>query len=437
MSQNNYTTIDRNKLLLDRQINSYSHNNNYTGELTGEKINDSTEIFDKGMPFRSTFTLMRKQQNNSHNDFDLFGRIDKTDKHVTYIDSQTSDFADINDTMISITSNANPYETCINDISSTACWLNSNMSTLSNTDYVINGLGFFILFGIIYLTSKGKTELELKNYFNFQDKKHLNASLLTITDEIINNRDQIIFDNYFIHNKTIPYNKKSFDNLNQLVTNIAIDKNNISNEIERINKIISINSKISNVVSLNTISKSNLSLISIAKIKPKWLHQTNSFNHNFLRWINKSFKYFEDTDRQIIELPLYGKSFVFGVINKKTNCSPIDYKTLSLSMKYMKSTLLDEIVIPAIKKMYKIRLNKTLLKTGLNISSFNDIIGLYPEYSRIDDCIQYIDIDLCANNVVEKSTKEYRSSKKFIINDNFEFYLKNIDINCIMLIGKI
>lgn len=434
------TSYNSKNNMSNRQMAKYNFAENQRGELTGEELQDVTNVYDKGMPFRSTYTLIRKQQNddNNHNDFDLFNKIDRTDKNVTYVDSHDSNFADLNDPLITVSNNVNPYETCINDISSTTCWLNSNMSKLTS-DYILNGYGFFSLFGIIYLTSRGNTELVLKNYFNFQNKKHLNASLLTFNGEINDYRNQIIFDNYFIHNNKIPYNKNSFNGLKQLVKNIVIDKNNMSNEIERINNIILKNSHIKNAISMNTLTKSDLSIISIAKLKPIWLYPVDKTQNN-LRWVNKSFNYFEDTERQIIELPLMGKSFVFGIVNRKTNGQPIDYKTLSLSFKYMKKTMFDEVIISIIKKMYKLRLNKTLLKTGLNIETLNDIIGLYPEHAHIDDCIQYIDIDIGNTNNTNDNIEtkgDYRSSRRFIINTTYEFYLKHVDTNCIMLIGKI
>ena len=60
-------------LLAHLFIEDFEDNNDiYVGEVTGENI-DESNVFDKGMPLRSSFTVKRSSfDNNSHLDFNIF-----------------------------------------------------------------------------------------------------------------------------------------------------------------------------------------------------------------------------------------------------------------------------------------------------------------------------------------------------------------------------
>jgi len=448
---NNRMDVDR--IMLERQLHSPSFGQNdndndndddrFIGELTGESLN-THDIFDKGMPVRSSFTVKKPLfDNNSHHDFDLFQKIDKrSPDNISYSDSTCDgDFACLDEAMKPITNGTDPYEICIGDVSATTCWMHSNMFTISKEDYIVNGLGLFSAFGVIYLISTNNTEIELKNYFGFQDKRHLNAGLLTIREDLNQYRDQIVIDNYLINDKGVPSKGATAKKLKSLIFNIVINRDYPDQEAVRVNNIIRTVSDMPDVLSANTVALSDISLICVAKLEPIWAFKIDSIvKGKFIRFLGKTFDYYEDADRQIVEIPMQGEMFAIGlIINKKGAIESTDLKVLTTAFNYMKPTILDEVLIPIIKKRYKTRLNKTLQKTGLNVTfTDHDMVGLYPEGGSINDCIQYVDLNFstkCGND--RCNNKGYRTTRKVICNGSFEFYLRSIKTSCIMMFGRL
>lgn len=448
--------MDVDRIMLERQFTRHNYDDDedrFIGELTGEQI-DTNDVYDKGMPVRSSFTVKRsKYDNNSHLDFDLYEKIDKKHDNVGYSDTSIGgDYAGLDEAMKPITKGTDPYESCITDINTTTSWMHSNMYIITHGEYMVNGFGLFSAFGVIYLISKGNTEIELKTYFGYQDKRHLNAGLLTLREEMHKFREQIIMDNYIINDKEIPSIGDVAKKLKSLIFNVVINTDYINDETERVNNIIKTISNMSNVVSPNTLSKSNISLITVARLSPIWAYkihdvvksriQKNDSDEtlSFIRFMGKTFDHYEDAERQIIEVPLHGDVLAIGlIINKRGLQEPTELKELTTALNYMKSTVLDEVMIPIIKKRYKTRLNKTLQKTGL-VVVFNEqnMDGLYPEGGTIDDCLQYIDLNFSTNCANKKcDNRGYRTTRKFICNGGFEFYLRNVENNCIMMFGRI
>ena len=244
--------MDVDRIMLERQMTTHntSDNDNYVGELTGDEV-DTSDRFDKGMPLRSSFTVKKSRfDDNSHLDFNLYNKINNSEKkNVTYYDdSNAGEYAGLDEAMKTITRGVDPYETCISDITNTTCWMHSNMFMVSKEDYIVNGFGLFSGFGVIYMISQGNTELEVKNYFGFQEKRHLNAGLLTIREKLNEHRNQIVMDNYLINDRYIPSSKKTANKLKNLIFNIVINKSCVDEEQHRINNIISTVSGINQLV---------------------------------------------------------------------------------------------------------------------------------------------------------------------------------------------
>lgn len=447
--------LDVDRIMLERQMTSHNFDRDdsrYIGEVTGEEF-DTSNIFDKGMPVRSAFTVKKsKFDNNSHLDFDLFSKNKSSDfDNVRYSDTSSGDYAGLDEAMKPITNGADPYETCVTDISSTTCWLHSNMFNISKDSYVVNGLGLFSAFGVIYLISRGNIELELKNYFQYQDKRHLNAGLLTLRSDMNKFRDQYVVDNFILNDKDVPSDGAMAKKLKSLIFNVVINKEYPEQEASRVNNIIETISSMSNVISPTTLSKSDVSLVSVAKLNPVWAYKIDDvikrktkdqygqlIVNSLIRYVGKTFDYYEDAEKQIIEIPLYG-IYSIGFIDKKRNSGSkaTDLKSLTTVFNYMKPTVLDEVIFPMIIKRYKTRLNKTLQHTGLNmVFTSTDTNSLYPEGFVLDDCLQYIDINFSTKSANKKcQNRGYRTTRKFICNDNFEFYLKNTENNCILMMG--
>lgn len=442
----NRMNIDR--IMLEREMTSHKYNNKHIGEVTGQE-QDTSDIYDKGMPMRSSFTVKRAEyDNNAHLDFDLYDKIDSNNNDISYNNTSSGEFSSLDESMKTITRGTDPYETCINNINTSTCWMYNNMFMLSKNDFIINGFGLFSSFGIIYLISNNSIETELKEYFGYQEKRHLNAGLLTIREKLNQHREQIIIDNYIINNKDIPTDISTSKKIKSLIFNLIINKNQIQHETSRVNNIINTLSNMQNTMSSTTINKTDISLISVGKIIPTWSYKIDSIKKvrinnsivDCLQFVGKTFNYYEDTQKQLIEIPLYGDVYAIGIILPKQYLeSPTDMKTLNVSINYIKPTILDEVIFPMINKRYKTRVSGILKKTGLNKSFIkHDIVGLYPEGGNITDCIQYTDVIFGSKsgNKLSKN-KGYRTTRKFIANRSFEFYLRDTDNNIILMMGKI
>lgn len=441
----NRMNVDR--IMLEREMTSHKYNINI-GEVTGKEHN-MADIYDKGMPIRGSYTVKRAEyDNNAHLDFDLYDKIDRNNNNISYSNTSSGEFSSLDESMKTITRGVDPYETCISNINTSTCWMYNNMFMLSKNDFIINGFGLFSSFGVIYLISNNSVEQELKNYFGYQEKRHLNAGLLTIKEKLNKYRSQITIDNYVINNKDIPTNTNTSKKLKSLIFNLIINKNKIQHETIRVNNIINTITSMENTISSNTINKINISLISLAKLIPIWAYKIDNIKKirinnsivDCLQFVGKTFNYYEDTQKQLIEIPLYGDTYSIGIILPKQYLeTPTDMKTLTVSINYIKPTILDEVIIPMINKRYKTRIIGMLKKTGLE-SPFieNDIVGLYPEGGCITDCLQYTDVIFGSNSGNKISqNKGYRTTRKFIANRTFEFYLRDTDNNIILMMGKI
>ena len=446
--------LDVDRIMLERQMTTHSFEdkeNIYVGEVTGEEFNPS-DVYDKGMPLRSVHTVKRSQyDNNDHLDFNLFDKIDKKEsKQIVYNDTTSGDYAGLDEAMKTITRGTDPYEACVSDINSTTCWMHSMMFQAHSEDYVVNGFGLFSGFGVLYLISRGNTELELKNYFGYQDKKHLNAGLLTIREKTNEYRDQIVIDNYLINDRNLPNRIDVAKKLKSLIFSVVINTSYISQETNRVNDIIKTVSGLNEIISTNTLTKSEngICMISVAKISPQWNYGIDEiingkYKNNstkFIRFVGKTFDYFEDAERQLVEIPMHGDIFVVGMIlTKKNNDSSTSLNSLSTSINFIKPTVLDEVIFPMVKKRYKIRYNKTLQNTGLNqVFSEQELSGLFPEHGSLGDCVQYVDLSFGTKSANKRcNNKGYRTTRKFIANRSFEFYVRNIENNCIMMIGRL
>jgi len=418
------------------------------------------EDFDRGMPARTTFKVKKQLSNgyNTHNDFDLFDKIDSRTAKILHNEtlSQDDEFADIEKGEFSITKEINTFETCINDISSFTCWLNSVLykynEKINKKTFVANGFGLFMGFGTLYICSENKTKNELKEFFSFQKDKYLNASLLSLREKNNSVRKQITIDNYLITDKSLNINIETISHLKSLIFSIIINNNYIDDELERVNNIINSVSNIENIISKNTLSKSNLSFITVAKINPIWNYKIDSISNNYhnnelIKFINfnhKSFNYYENKEKSIIEIPLMDmdKSFVIGLCNYKNNNNNnninfTNFDELSFCINYMKPVIFDTVTIPTINQRFKTRINNILINNGLkNIFNNCKFTKLFDNNIVLDDCLQYVDICFGTKCVNKNNNNKNKSGiKKFIINKNFEFYVRNITHNCIIMMG--
>ena len=428
------------------------------GELTGEKMMNRDDIFHKGMPVRSNFSSRKPKFDDCvRSDFDLYEKVDKNRKHnVSYNEDNTGEYSDINESLRTITKGDDPYENCISGLNNTSCWLYNVLSNIINDSVVVNGYSLFGIFSILYLTINNS--YDIKEYFEYPEKRQLHAGLKTINEVMNSYRHFMKYDNYMLIDSNITCDTNKLKRLmdDGFMFGIRINSNNIKGETIRLNRTIEKVNKIDDLISQNTIFgiKNGVSMITVAKINPKWYYQIskinkrpeskaiNDGNYGSISFYTKSFNYYEDTEIQLIEIPLENPHIVFGFIaHKQKNNQNTDIKRISSCINYVKNTVLDEVTIPIIKRRYKMRLNGTLTKSGLkNVFTRNHVSTIFPEGFTVNDCLQYIDLEMTTETARNKinNNKGIISSRKFPINNNkIEFYIRETQHNIIPFFAKL
>jgi hypothetical protein len=456
-----------------RNQNQNQFNNEY-GEVTGNRIEARSDRYDHGMPVRSSFQTKKPDfDKNSHLDFDLYDKDMKNETdRLYYSESGDGYYSELKEAMNPITEGTDPYETCITGINTSGCWLNDNMASIMSRSYAISGYALFSIMGTMYLLSDNDVLTDYVSYFEYQEKKKLNAGLLTIREKLNKYRDQITVDNYLVSSNDYKINKETASGLKKLAFPVVINPRATENETFRLNSMIKKISKMSNVFSTKTVkSIDSVSLVTVSKIRPIFQYAINgiieeSFYSNlngssnklepirsqFLRFVGITCGFFEDKTMRMIEMPLKGDEHVFGIImrkddndkygindsTRKKRGSIADIKKLSTCINYIEHRVMDEVTIPMIDKRFKIRLNTTLKTTGLrNIFRNPNYYKLYPDGAHISDCIQYTDLIISDYSVgVKSKNRGYMTQCKFFANKEFEFYVRDINTNTIFAMGK-
>ena len=186
-------------------------------------------------------------------------------------------------------------------------------------------------------------------------------------------------------------------------------------------------------------------MLIISKIAPIWQYKVNKIvnarnGQKYCVFVGITFDYYTDQELHMLEIPLAGNRYVIGFIQHKKNPNAsIPIKQLTMAINYLKSTAFDEVLVPVFTQRYKTRLNKTLQYAGLSrIFDTHIQMSLYPESAKIDDCIVYTDITFGTKSAnVKCVNKGYRTTNTFVCDRGIEFYVRDREVNCIMMIGKI
>lgn len=445
---------------LERSFTEYNiGDNENTNQNNNENYNvdyEDTEFI--GLPFRSQSSSKRNNLNN-RGDFDLLDYKNKSNKVKSFEDS--GNYADIDESLGLITNSINSFDQVINDTSRITSWLFDIIySKSSDPNIIINGMGLVNLSAFLYFVSRGKTETIISDFFGFNDRKELNAGLLTIRDKIISCREQISFDNYLISDSEYPINTKMTNALKKFVFTIILNKSDIHNELKRTNHMIKSLSNLNynDLISRKTLMNIKIGIYSVMKIEPIWNiplknvtkgifqpdYSNDQYEMDFLDFDSCEIKGYDDSEISMIEIPMMSKKgqspFSIGICKSKTNkmiSSFLDFSRLSSCVKYLKKMYFEKVIIPKLQTDTKIRLNKTLYKNNLNnIYENPNLDGLYPKGVGINDIVQYSIINFTSSSIKNKKKQTYHSSKRFICNQSFIYYLRNEELNLIMMIGK-
>lgn len=457
---NMFSTIDNNKLFVRnfQNINNKKFNNNYSdesdsdvGEITGNKLKD--EIYNKGLPMRSQYSNKKEIYDaNKYLDFNLFDK--KTTKKTKIGYNETNNYscyADLNSSMQQMTQQINPINITNNSLEKFGSKLCNYLNKMQN-NYVISNIGVYALFSSLYLISDNITENECKKFFNFPDKNTLFESLQKITKNLNLASDNITTKNFFIYGNNIPYIKEGFQKINSLCTVASVDIQNSEKEALKLTFIINslMKTKMRNPITPTNIKNLQIMLMTTANIHPKWTYAFDRVGNGiffgkgeekkqkYMISYGKTFSYFEDNERQLLELKCGEGELSFGIILYKKDYIQDTNEKIHFYVENIKETTLDEIRIPAFTQDFKLRYNNILKNMGLQ-SVFHKITAknVFPEGSVIlHDIIQNlkITIDETSLNKTDNS-KGIHSIRKFIADRPFNYYFRLNQTNTIIFNG--
>ena len=432
----NRIDMERDEFLQNSNTGNINENEN---EYNMSKTQQNN--FDRCMPMRPEINICNDMSRDMYNNSNFIPQsIDdiknsrSQNKSLLYFEKETN-FADINhDTKLS--DNLQDNKICINGINNYGIFFFNNLLETMTCPFIFSPLLTYSIFGSLFIGSEGTTEIELKNYFNFPRSDILISGLNDIY-KILKSHSSILCDNCIIFADNIDYNPQFCKKISNYTKVRRINTHNSEKEAENINKIISYTNKIEKKsISNNIIQNSSIVLLSYASINPIWLsHFTITSKQNgieFMHAFRQTFGYFEQQGVQVIE-----------IVSQDDLCLCIVYGDIELNDKNikfitanLKPQILEEVKIPKFKLQTKLKYTNILKETELK-TVFLDlkIPDLFNNDCEISDCIQNIEFNLNERSVPSKKNNGYVTTRKFIIDKSFRFYLRTRKNNCILFLG--
>ncbi|ATZ80464.1 serine proteinase inhibitor [Bodo saltans virus] len=436
----------------DEQSSSGSY---LKGEITGKKIDNSG--IDRGMPMRAQYEIKKSSYDeNKYLDFNLRNINTKNKKiNVKYNDggngNEYSSFAEIGKPENSITVQTNPLFSIANGIEqSGSLMFKYVMERLQDKSFIINSIGLYFIFSVLYLSSENATHHELGKFFSYPQKKILLKCIQKIAG-IISKTNNFKIKNLLIFDKNIPYNSQFCEIVDNIALFSRIDTNDQINESKKLNFIIN---KIMGTTMRNPIMPQNfdnlqIMLMSVINISPIWdikfeknvsamfSGYVNDRKENYMVAYNQTALYFEDAEKQIIEITCDDGNMNFGLILHKKIQSFESNESIHSYLQNAKKVSINEIVIPLFTQDYKMRYNNILKNNGIN-SIFVQLTAneLFPSSGQIHDVVQNIKISInnISSNKKHQSIPE-RSNRKFIADKPFMYYFRLTEIDTIIING--
>lgn len=453
MDRNDFFNQD--SRLEDEQRDNYKklpNQNRMFGEITGDELDDSNN-FEKGMPIRGQFTMKKPvYDSNSHLDFNLYEK--KADnKSVSYFDPSTNaDFTDIKVSMNKVSNQIKPVGVCSNGIEKIGWSLyNILLGIINKSNFILNNIGLYTIFSSIYIGSSETTELELKNYFGYPKKDIVFKGMGEILYELDKLEKMINFKNIILVGNDVPINIKYADLVRDYTHIIRVDIDKPDNEAKRINKLIEkiMGAELRKPIISDNLVNLQLMFMNLAIIHPVWLIAPNNVINDvfqgkildrqtkYMYFVSKTFKYFEDKSIKLLEMECAGNYSVGFILGKNSNLPDLDNDKIKFYISGAKPTVIDEVKIPMFKQDFKMRYTNLLKETDF-VAPFvkMTVPEFIPESGVLHDVVQNISIiidDITVNKTV--NNKDYQTSRNFICNNPFIYYIRMTDLDCIIVIG--
>ena len=422
------------------------------GEITGHSMRKDRDDYDQGMPMRPQCTFSKPvYDQNTHMDFDLFDKKFDDSHEIEYNDPDNNDLCSISRSIHTLSDRADPLRVCIDTVSSLALSLHNTISLSSKMMFNVNSLGLYIGFLTLYYGSTGNTEVELKSYFDFVGKQKTYDCMENYIDKNAKFLyPQVTFRTYILYDKEM-FALRNFKKYSSMVPIIPINMDNIHNETKKLNKIIRKETGSAQLVSVKTMNKVELDIISVIRINPIWGIKVDSLSPGkfmgdktvFINFKNCNVGLYNEPDIEILEIPMEGKEIVLGIVRKSNPNIPLDLVDLDSMISRIKLTNVGKLSIPKIVKRTKLRLNRTLQATGIQACFFQtELPDIFPDDdNRISDVVQYCDLVIDEKCRPEKRNNRrdnrLKKTKSITINNEFTYYIRHLPTDMIMSSGLV
>lgn len=452
------------RIVENNQKDDVDSENNNRGEITGHAM--SINDLDFGMPYRSASCnkkMERDSMENNRADFDLFNAECK-DFNVAYNDpsgGSSLSFSNINSKNEKIIPEGYGTDICSFVSISTNKFTLSFFNSLKDRygeKFCITPYGVYNIFAVLAVASNGKTGHDIMQYFDMPSKKNLLSGLLSNKNiygakEMAQHfflKNMLLIDNNLpVSDKFIKFTEKLID-----IHPLSTETNN--SMISGLNNFIQkISNGTVNPISPKIFEKASQKMIcaNIGLFKPIWKISFNkSFDSKFmgteknrivrmLGQIDTQHAYYEDNLNQYLELKLLGDKIVMGIVLPKEMVIPeLNFDELTMLLKHIKPTFINEVIIPVFTQQIKLKLTTMLNNSGLDsIFGKSDFSELIDKPCAISDVVQNITV-IVANSGPENNNNSQKfnaniSNIKFIANHPFIYYFRLVQTNAILLIG--
>jgi hypothetical protein len=445
----------------DTQDNSQDNNfgNDIRDLNVGEITNNNYDIgLERGMPYRSQVNIRKNlHEQNMHPEYLLRKSSQPTkdmkafDPFATQINNNL--FSDIGeDTKISVSSKVDSL--CSDNINTLSIFFVKNLLKILSTPFVISSIDIYSIFTSLYVASKGNTEIELKNYFEFPKKDLLINGYMPLIEDLEKNRMHFRNGSCILFDNNIPVNPSFCKYIEKITKVRKVNTNNIHDEYIMINNIISQitqNQDMKKSISKSCLENINTLLLTYSYINPTLL--INNFqqiqsgflskfaghvNVNYLVAHNQIFGYSEHNNLKILELCCENSEVMYGIVNLDNRNDEVDFSKQDMlnCIKKLKPVLFNKIQFPLFNIKTKLKLKNVLKKTEL-VTVFLDLNcpELFSEKTKLDDVLQNCEIKLEAKTKRVKVNVDYQSDKTFIVDKSFVYYMRLRKSNTIFSIG--
>jgi serine protease inhibitor len=425
------------------------------GEMTQNKFDVNLE---RGMPYRSQVNIRKNlHEQNMHPEY-LLRKSSQPTKDMKAFDPFSSQltsnlFSDVEEsTKISQATKIDSL--CSDNINTLSIFFVKNLLKILSTPFVISSVDIYSIFTTLYVASKGNTEIELKNYFEFPRKDLLVNGYSPLLEDLERNRIHVKSGSCILFDGNNPVNPSFCKYIENISKVRKVNTNNIHDECTMINNIIgqiTQNQDMKKSITKSSLENINTLLLTYSYINPTLLINNYEIvqsgflskfaghvNVNYLVAHQQIFGFAEHNNLRILELCCENSEVMYGIVNLQGRGGEVDFTKQDMlnCIKKLKPVLFNKIQFPLFNIKTKLKLKNVFKKTDL-VTVFLDLNcpELFSEKTKLDDLLQNSEIKIEAKTKRVKMNTEYNSDKTFIVDKSFVYYMRLRKSNTIITIG--